>query len=345
LHMRKAGVCAAMTAVVLALLPAPGLARTVTCGEVITEDTAVDNDLLCTQSTGLVIGASGVTLNLGGHAIRTAADPFQNSGFTAIDSQGHDHVTIRNGEAEGSGFFPGIWAVGSHVRIVEVAALGRFAFTVTGSDNVLRRVSGPDMALSGERATVTDSSGLFVLASGAGHRIAHNELRAAFLDGDEITLADNHVPRIRVQGDRNRVVRNRGVTSLTLAEANDNRIAHNDVGGFNEFGDVPGISLGIEAPAARNELVDNTVARVAETFFSGIWVGAQATETQVVRNLSVANPGDGILVEAPGTLVRRNRAHFNGQLGIRAVAGVIDGGGNEAAGNGDPRQCVGVACR
>ena len=34
------------TVVVLALLPAAAAARTVTCGEVITQDTAVDNDLL-----------------------------------------------------------------------------------------------------------------------------------------------------------------------------------------------------------------------------------------------------------------------------------------------------------
>jgi Right handed beta helix region len=342
--MRTAGLCASMAIVLVGLLPAPGLARTVACGEVITQDTAVDNDLLCTQSTGLVIGASGVTLNLRGHVIRTAATPPQ-GGFTAIDSQGHTDVTIRNGRAEGSGLLPGIWAVGARVRIVDVAALGRFAFTVTGDDNVLRRVSGPSAALAGARATLTDSSGLFVVASGTGHRIAHNDLSAAFLEGDDVTLSDNHVVRVTVQGDRNRIVRNRGVTSLALGEANDNRVAHNEVGGRNEFGDVPGISVGIEAPAARNEVVDNTVSRVAETFFSGIWVGADATETRVVRNFSVANPGDGILIEAPATLVRRNDAHFNGQLGIRAVIGVTDGGGNRAAGNGDPRECVGIACR
>jgi hypothetical protein len=35
----------------------------------------------------------------------------------------------------------------------------------------------------------------------------------------------------------------------------------------------------------------------------------------------------------------------NGVLGIEAVAGVIDGGGNRAFGNGDPRQCLIVVCR
>jgi hypothetical protein len=41
----------------------------------------------------------------------------------------------------------------------------------------------------------------------------------------------------------------------------------------------------------------------------------------------------------------RNEARRNGGLGIFAVRGVIDGGGNRASGNGDRRQCVNVACR
>jgi parallel beta-helix repeat protein len=40
-----------------------------------------------------------------------------------------------------------------------------------------------------------------------------------------------------------------------------------------------------------------------------------------------------------------NTAVRNGQLGIRAQSSeVLDGGGNRASGNGDPRQCTGVVC-
>ena len=51
----------------------------------------------------------------------------------------------------------------------------------------------------------------------------------------------------------------------------------------------------------------------------------------------------------PGTLVSsatvtRNIATYNAQLGILALAGVIDGGGNKAADNGDPDECGGLAC-
>jgi hypothetical protein len=54
---------------------------------------------------------------------------------------------------------------------------------------------------------------------------------------------------------------------------------------------------------------------------------------------------DGIDVRAPGTTVTRNTANANHGLGISAVPGVIDGGGNRAAGNGDPAQCINLACR
>jgi hypothetical protein len=53
----------------------------------------------------------------------------------------------------------------------------------------------------------------------------------------------------------------------------------------------------------------------------------------------------GVDVNSPKTKLTRNVARRNGDLGIAAVRGVIDGGGNKASGNGDPRQCTHVVCR
>jgi hypothetical protein len=39
-----------------------------------------------------------------------------------------------------------------------------------------------------------------------------------------------------------------------------------------------------------------------------------------------------------------NRADDNGDFGIDAVAGVTDGGGNTASGNGNALQCRNVFC-
>jgi hypothetical protein len=314
---------------------------------VITQSTAVDNDLICDASAGLVIGANGVRLDLRGHTIQTTADRLSNQGFTGIDAQGRDDVVIRNGNAFGSGFFPGIWINGSRNRVVDVTAFGETSFLVNGGYNVLRRVSGFRLRLSGNNTTVSSSHGLFADVSGTGHRITDNDLIRALISGDHVTLARNLVPSIRVVGDDNRVIRNRGVASLELSGANGNFVAHNQIGGPDppvSFEGQPGIRVGLESPAIGNAIVDNVVSEVADLEFPGIFVNAGSVWTQVLRNRSEGNPGDGILVAEPGTLVRGNVANGNGQLGINAP-GVSDGGGNRATGNADARQCVGVVCR
>jgi parallel beta-helix repeat protein len=63
----------------------------------------------------------------------------------------------------------------------------------------------------------------------------------------------------------------------------------------------------------------------------------------VRRNVASENLDDGIEVANAGTIAR-NRANENGDLGIEAVAGVTDGGGNRASGNGNAAQCTGVVC-
>jgi hypothetical protein len=45
------------------------------------------------------------------------------------------------------------------------------------------------------------------------------------------------------------------------------------------------------------------------------------------------------------TRLTRNRAVRNADLGIEAVPGVLDGGGNKASRNGDPLQCSNVFCK
>jgi hypothetical protein len=50
-------------------------------------------------------------------------------------------------------------------------------------------------------------------------------------------------------------------------------------------------------------------------------------------------------VESPSTTLTRNVAVHNGDLGIEAVPGVIDGDGNHATGNGNPLQCTNVDCK
>ena len=101
----------------------------------------------------------------------------------------------------------------------------------------------------------------------------------------------------------------------------------------------------VEGPSAqvvRNEASDNGWEGIRAYFSPG---------TVIERNAAHENRLDGILLLAPdGISVSRNTANRNGELGINAELGlmglgVIDGGRNRAAGNGNPLQCVNVFCR
>jgi hypothetical protein len=93
----------ALAAVLLLALAAPASAHHVGCGDTITQDTTLDSDLTC-PGDGLAIGASGVTLDLAGHAISgpSAGAVFNSEGVDA--GQGETSladVTIRRGAIRG----------------------------------------------------------------------------------------------------------------------------------------------------------------------------------------------------------------------------------------------------
>ncbi len=88
---------------------------------------------------------------------------------------------------------------------------------------------------------------------------------------------------------------------------------------------------------------ENYVAYNRVTGGAGLRVLTGATGNYLRGNVATFNDV-GITVQEPGNVLQSNVANDNVGLGIDAVPGVIDDGGNTAAGNGDPRQCVGVVC-
>ena len=76
----------------------------------------------------------------------------------------------------------------------------------------------------------------------------------------------------------------------------------------------------------------------------GVSVDAEARHTILRRNSASQSRDDGFDVEGPTTKLTKNRALRNRDLGIEAVRGVIDGGGNIGRDNGDARQCTNIAC-
>ena len=110
----------------LALAAGPAHAQPLRCGDTVTQDTTLTADLLECPDDGLVIGAGGITLDLGGHTISGQILSGGNPEQVGIDnSAGHDDVAIRNGRVE---LFSrgGIHLVGADRNRVEGVTLDLF---------------------------------------------------------------------------------------------------------------------------------------------------------------------------------------------------------------------------
>jgi len=115
----------------------------ITCGETITEDRILDADLACPPGTeyAIVIGASNITLDLGGHVISGHAPG------TGVFSIGQEGITIRNGTIEG--FNVGVFIIETRLVTMENLTVRNldisdpdhliFGIQILGSQNVVVR--------------------------------------------------------------------------------------------------------------------------------------------------------------------------------------------------------------
>ena len=307
--------------------------QSVTCGQTITADVRLTGNLDCFEGTGpqegtsgLVIGADGLDVNLAGYNI--SGEIFVGGGdIRGIDNAGgYDDLVVRNGSLGGWGY--GIYIEGaSRNAIRDVAAQGSptGVWISGGAQNEIRRsdILGrtTGIEVQGEQGLAVTDSEVF-----AGFSVA------MAISGDGGLIARNRVETasskaISVAGSSNRVLDNDAIGGTSgvifLGSGSDNVISGNDVSeGVLVFPGETGSSNG-----------------------DGIFINSGVAGTLVRDNLAHDNDGDGIDVQSAGTRLRDNRAQTNGLLGIRAVAGVVDLGGNTASGNGNPLQCVNVFCQ
>jgi parallel beta-helix repeat protein len=265
-----------------------------------------------------------------------------------------------------------------------VATSGRIAIednSVSGTPDVgiavldvgASRIAGNAVTDVGDDAIIVvgASSGTVV----QGNAIARAQHAGVGVRGEADEAGEFHVPSdVRVSGnaltstgegiwliatDRGVVTRNSvtGAGSIggpntfgvgvLLIGASDTRVSRNTItdGGR---GIGPGIGVGLppEFGPSPRQVTGNVIERnsVSGQHADGIAVAPEARDTTLVRNTANGNAADGIRVLNPFTTITRNTANDNGAYGIEAVPGVADGGHNEASGNGNPAQCVEVAC-
>jgi len=302
------------------------------CGDTITTDTTLDSDLLYCPNNGIVIGADNVTLDLNGHTISGDDEPYEPCPEDApcdigILNDGHDAVTIKGGTVRDFGL--GIVVVrAKRNRLRNLAAVENAFEGIVIFRSARIRVQGSSASRNG----VGNSRPGIALAESDYNRITGNTMSrngdlALFMEASDHNLIRHNTARgnpedgMIIEGDRNEIVRNRLVRN----------------GG--------GILITIVSRGGKS--VGNVVARnvVRNARAGGIAVDRVPKRTLISRNLVVGSGRGGIIVGSRSTTITNNRAVRNRGLGIRAVEGVIDGGGNRASGNGDPRQCLNVACR
>jgi parallel beta-helix repeat protein len=213
------------------------------------------------------------------------------------------------------------------------------------------------------RTAIRRNGDIGVYAEGANDSIfARNKLsgnpEAAMLIGGNRNVFDrNRVVRngegITVGGNRNTITRNRvadsragtegGGLGIFVAAGHDNLIARNFVARASRSGiqvsllpeELEGGPPAVDTVVRRNHLRGNR---------DGVYVQSTARRTVLKRNHALRSHDDGIDVDSPRATLTRNEARRNGDLGIEAVRGVIDGGGNRASGNGNPLECTNVFC-
>jgi len=153
------------------------------------------------------------------------------------------------------------------------------------------------------------------------------------------TICDSSLTHIvadewSIGGDGNSVVNNRG-GQWFLFSGSGNNIQLNRI--------TRGLRLG--SGFSGNAARANTVGGGLDfPEGDGIYVDAGAANNRLENNSVSGSAHDGIDVEEPSTTLTGNLAFGNGDLGIEAVSGVIDGGGNRAWDNGNPLQCLNVQC-
>jgi large repetitive protein len=339
------------------------LAVHVQCGDVITADTRLDADLHC-PAEGLVIGAADVTVDLGGHLI--SAETIFSKGID--NSAGHDRVTITNGTIRGWDAIVADGASEMTVRETLVAAV-RFGIayahaaggtiehntvTAPGGGGILegiRVVASRDVWVMGN-AVDKVNTGIGVGISSFGSHVEDNTVTRTTHQGIVLGPGGNHVVR-------NNVVTGDGRYGVDLVLSSDNLVEKNFVAGHQSFGlavefhsdrnlirknTMLGSDLfGMFVTLSADNLIDKNEAR--EGRLDGIQVFDASGPNTFRRNEASGNGRDGIRVLPADQTLVTNTANSNGDLGIEADPGTIDGGGNRARDNGNAAQCVGVACK
>jgi len=361
-----------LTVVTLLASGGHALASHVQCGDVITQDTTLDSDLIECPGDGIVIGASDITLDLGGHTVKGNAlgcgitNGYSDWCASPIE-RGYERVTVRDGTVRdfyvGVGIGnvtdiallrlrirdshgPGIWLSETHGGLIEANVVTGFqsailvlAERIVIRNNVFSGNGGHGIQAFDagdnriERNIVSRNGGDGIHGFGMGSTLIQRNVIVAN-GGAGISTDDGSMDN-RIEG--NRIWDNEGAGVYMYAGAHQNRLEGNSVLRNRGGGIYVGYGNG-------NEINNNRVSRNGGP--AAIVLDWANVDNSITANRVVGNSGDGIVLTGDGVsnnLVEANRVSRNGGDGIHLASGLYsetDSGGNVvrrnlAVGNAD----------
>jgi hypothetical protein len=215
------------------LCPAAGSSKAAgtpisTCGQVVTTNAVLTQDLTC-ATDAIVVGASGITVDLHGHTL--TGDHVHDG----ISDDGYDHVRIKNGVLRG--FYVGVYAVNgadstnlSNVVLSGDSIQGAYitgnyvsiaSSTVSGNGDHGIYVEGDSASIKSTTASENGQSGILVYGTAAkiaSSTVAGNAVHGIWVNGNKASVKSssavgNGSTGVRLVGDSN---------SLTSSTASGN---------------------------------------------------------------------------------------------------------------------------
>ena len=283
------------------------------CGSVVVGHVVLQSDITGCTGDGLIVGAANTRINLNVHAIGGTRAP----GSVGIRVSGHNDVRIES--------------------TAPFAAIQEFEVGIGASATRRLSVSGVATQVVVVGLSLERSRGATVRGNNLGfaERVPSCDPATApagikLVDSDRNTIRDN-AAQLTGYG-------------ILLVRSDDNTVRGNGAAPEGSDGNVcDGIAL---INADRNVLTGNTATENRSgnpLGGDGIFVDAASAGTTVRGNHAVTNTDDGIDVDNATTKIVGNTADRNDDLGIESVPGVA-ASGNRASGNGNPLQCLNIAC-
>jgi hypothetical protein len=228
--LARLAVPTAVLVVSLACIAGSATASHVKCGDLVTQDTRLDSDVVCTEieSNGVVLGADGVTLDLGGHSIVGPGVSTEDASNGIISNSPRTGVVVRNGSVFGFSqgidlrFTPG--SAASNSVFMDLLLRGSIAIEVEGDDNRFEHndVNGGfgTMRIEGDNAVIRHN-----VAGGGDPDVVS-------VHGDNPTITHNTI-----------VCGSYGATGLEVSDGTGGLVAKNsssDCNGYGIFIFLPG---------------------------------------------------------------------------------------------------------